>query len=46
MCLFFFSELFKRKVKIFSVERSRKKTVSVEGINPDNAVGKIREMMK
>jgi len=44
--LIFFSELFDRKVKIFSGERSMKKTVSVEGINPDNAVGKIREMMK
>lgn len=42
----FFSELFNRKVKIFSGEHSRKKTVFVEGINHDDAVGKIREMIK
>ncbi|MDI6917330.1 MAG: DUF167 family protein [Thermoplasmatales archaeon] len=38
--LVFFSKLFDRKVKIFSGEHSRKKTVFVENINPDDAVRK------
>lgn len=42
----FFSELFNRKVKIFSGEHSRKKTVFIENINPDDAARKIWEMMK
>ena len=42
----FFSKLFDRKVKIFSGEHSRKKTVFIENINPDDAVRKIGEMMK
>ena len=42
----FFSELFNRKVKIFSGEHSRKKTVFIENINPDDTVRKLEEMMK
>jgi uncharacterized protein (TIGR00251 family) len=42
----FFSKLFDSKVKIFSGEHSRKKTVFIENINPDDAVRKIEEMMK
>jgi len=44
--LSFFSKLFDRKVKIFSGEHSRKKTVFIENINPDDAAGKIGEMVK
>jgi uncharacterized protein YggU (UPF0235/DUF167 family) len=33
-------------VKISSGERSRKKTLFIENINPDDAVRKIWEMMK
>ena len=42
----FFSELFNRKVKIFSGEHSRKKTVFIENINPDDTVRKLEEMRK
>jgi len=42
----FFSKLFDKKVKIFSGEGSRKKTVFVENINYHDAVRKIWEMMK
>ena len=44
--LSFFSKLFDRKVKIFSGEHFRKKTLFIENINHDNAVRKIGEMMK
>lgn len=39
----FFSKLFDRKVKIFSGETSRKKTLVVENIGLDNAVTELED---